>query len=175
MATAKAGEKKMIMLKSADGEEFEVEEAVAMESQTIRHMIEDDCADKGIPIPNINSKILSKVIEYCNKHAMAKTVDVSSGSTGVAASDTMAPAALAGDLKIWDAEFINVDPDTLFDLIKAASYLNIKGLLDLTCQTAADMISGKPPEEIRNFFKIQNDYLPEEEEKIRRENQWAFQ
>uniref|UniRef100_A0A453K338 SKP1 component dimerisation domain-containing protein n=1 Tax=Aegilops tauschii subsp. strangulata TaxID=200361 RepID=A0A453K338_AEGTS len=58
---------------------------------------------------------------------------------------------------------------------QAASYLNIKGLLDLTCQTTADMISGKPPEEIRNFFKIQNDYLPEEEEKIRRENQWAFQ
>uniref|UniRef100_A0A453K2L4 SKP1 component POZ domain-containing protein n=1 Tax=Aegilops tauschii subsp. strangulata TaxID=200361 RepID=A0A453K2L4_AEGTS len=89
-----------------------------MESQTIRHMIEDDCANKGIPIPNINSKALSKVIEYCNKHVMAKTVDVSSGSTGVAASDTMAPAALAGDLKIWDAEFINVDPDTHFDLIK---------------------------------------------------------
>ncbi|VAI28615.1 unnamed protein product [Triticum turgidum subsp. durum] len=175
MATAEAGEKKMIMLKSADGEEFEVEEAVTMESQTIRHMIEDDCVDKGIPIPNINSKVLSKVIEYCNKHVLAKTVDVSSGATCATASDTMAPAALAEDLKIWDAEFINVDPDTLFDLIKAASYLNIKGLLDLTCQTAADMISGKPPEEIRNFFNIQNDYLPEEEEKIRRENPWAFQ
>ncbi|MCP6508470.1 hypothetical protein NL478_27275, partial [Klebsiella pneumoniae] len=62
---AAEGEKKMITLKSSDGEEFEVEEAVAMESQTIRHMIEDDCADNGIPLPNVNSKILSKVIEYC--------------------------------------------------------------------------------------------------------------
>jgi hypothetical protein len=42
-----------------------------MESQTIRHMIEDDCADNGIPLPNVNSKILSKVIEYCNKHVHA--------------------------------------------------------------------------------------------------------
>uniref|UniRef100_A0A453MNC0 SKP1 component POZ domain-containing protein n=1 Tax=Aegilops tauschii subsp. strangulata TaxID=200361 RepID=A0A453MNC0_AEGTS len=62
----------MITLKSSDGEEFEVEEAVAMESQTIRHMIEDDCADNGIPLPNVNSKILSKVIEYCNKHVQRR-------------------------------------------------------------------------------------------------------
>ena len=45
------GEKKMVTLKSSDGQEFDVEEAVAMESQTIRHMIEDDCADNGIPLP----------------------------------------------------------------------------------------------------------------------------
>uniref|UniRef100_A0A453MV64 SKP1 component POZ domain-containing protein n=2 Tax=Aegilops tauschii subsp. strangulata TaxID=200361 RepID=A0A453MV64_AEGTS len=57
---AEEGEKKMITLKSSDGEEFQVEEAVAMESQTIRHMIEDDCADNGIPLPNVDSKILSR-------------------------------------------------------------------------------------------------------------------
>uniref|UniRef100_A0A453CR22 SKP1 component POZ domain-containing protein n=2 Tax=Aegilops tauschii TaxID=37682 RepID=A0A453CR22_AEGTS len=65
---AEEGEKKMITLKSSDGEEFPVEEAVAMESQTIRHMIEDDCADNNIPFPNVDSKFLSKVIEYCKKH-----------------------------------------------------------------------------------------------------------
>ena len=65
---AEEGEKKMITLKSSDGEEFQVEEAVAMESQTIRHMIEDDCADNGIPLPNVDSKVLSKVIEYYKKH-----------------------------------------------------------------------------------------------------------
>uniref|UniRef100_A0A453DFX1 SKP1 component POZ domain-containing protein n=1 Tax=Aegilops tauschii subsp. strangulata TaxID=200361 RepID=A0A453DFX1_AEGTS len=68
---AEEGEKKMITLKSSDGEEFQVEEAVAMESQTIRHMIEDDCADNGIPLPNVDSKILSKIIEYCKKHVQA--------------------------------------------------------------------------------------------------------
>ncbi|XP_044960440.1 SKP1-like protein 1 isoform X1 [Hordeum vulgare subsp. vulgare] len=175
MATAAADEKKMIMLKSSDGEEFEVEEAVSMASQTIRHMIEDDCADKRISIPNINSKILSKVIEYCNKHIPTKRADDTIGATGVVASHAVDPPALAKDLKIWDAEFMKVDHVTLFDLIHAARYLNIKELLDLTCQTAADMISGKTPEEIRNIFNIKNDYLPEEEEKIRRENQWAFQ
>ncbi|CAL4890588.1 unnamed protein product [Urochloa decumbens] len=166
MASAEA-EKKMITLRSSDGEEFEVEEAVAMESQTIRHMIEDDCADNGIPLPNVNSKILSKVIEYCNKHVhAAKPAD------DAAAAD--APAA-GEDLKNWDADFVKVDQATLFDLILAANYLNIKGLLDLTCQTVADMIKGKTPEEIRKTFNIKNDFTAEEEEEIRRENQWAFE
>uniref|UniRef100_N1R1D0 SKP1-like protein n=1 Tax=Aegilops tauschii TaxID=37682 RepID=N1R1D0_AEGTA len=158
-AAGEAGEKKMITLKSSDGEEFEVEEAVAMESQKIRHMIEDDCADNGIPLPNVNSKILSK------GHAAV---------AGAGASDA-APAAPAEDLKNWDAEFVKVDQATLFDLILAANYLNIKGLLDLTCQTVADMIKGKTPEEIRKTFNIKNDFTPEEEEEIRRENQWAFE
>jgi len=169
------GEKKMITLKSSDGEEFEVEEAVAMESQTIRHMIEDDCADNGIPLPNVNSKILSKVIEYCNKHVLANKP--AAGSDGAAADGSAAAAAPAPaeDLNNWDAEFVKVDQATLFDLILAANYLNIKGLLDLTCQTVADMIKGKTPEEIRKTFNIKNDFTPEEEEEIRRENQWAFE
>ncbi|PON53488.1 S-phase kinase-associated protein [Parasponia andersonii] len=151
---------KKIVLRSSDGESFEVDEAVALQSQTIKHMIEDDCADNGIPLPNVTSKILAKVIEYCKKH-----VDSTNPDERVADDD----------LKSWDAEFVKVDQATLFDLILAANYLNIKNLLDLTCQTVADMIKGKTPEEIRKTFNIKNDFTPEEEEEVRRENQWAFE
>jgi hypothetical protein len=41
-----------------------------------------------------------------------------------------------------------------WSLSQAANYLNIKGLLDLTCQTVAQMIKGKTPEEIRKTFNI---------------------
>ncbi|KAM3369566.1 hypothetical protein ACQJBY_017455 [Aegilops geniculata] len=173
---AEEGEKKMITLKSSDGEGFQVEEAVAMESQTIRHMIEDDCADNGIPLPNVDSKILSKVIEYCKKHVQASPKLADSSAAADASSTTStAAAAPAEDLKSFDDEFVKVDQATLFDLILAANYLNIKGLLDLTCQTVADMIKGKTPEEIRKTFNIKNDFTPEEEAEIRRENQWAFE
>ena len=151
-----------ITLKSSDGEVFEVDQAVALESQTIKHMIEDDCADNGIPLPNVTSKILSKVIEYCKKHVDAPAAE----DRAVTADD---------DLKTFDADFVKVDQATLFDLILAANYLNIKSLLDLTCQTVADMIKGKTPEEIRKTFNIKNDFTPEEEEEVRRENQWAFE
>ncbi|KAL9395128.1 hypothetical protein Peur_014413 [Populus x canadensis] len=150
------------ILKSSDGESFEVDEAVAVESQTIKHMIEDDCADNGIPLPNVTSKVLAKVIEYCKKHVESPKSDDR-------------PSSAADDLKAWDTEFVKVDQATLFDLILAANYLNIKNLLDLTCQRVADMIKGKTPEEIRKTFNIKNDFTPEEEEEVRRENQWAFE
>ena len=35
------------------------------------------------------------------------------------------------------------------------------------------MIKGKSPEEIRETFNIENDFTPEEEEEIRRENAWG--
>nr|GEX92369.1 SKP1-like protein 1A [Tanacetum cinerariifolium] len=69
----------------------------------------------------------------------------------------------------------NVIPSGHFVLPIAANYLNIKSLLDLTCQTVADMIKGKTPEEIRKTFNIKNDFSPEEEEEVRRENAWAFE
>ncbi|KAF8742588.1 hypothetical protein HU200_013592 [Digitaria exilis] len=56
----------------------------------------------------------------------------------------------------------------------AANYLDIKGLLDLTCQTVADMIKGKSPEEVRKTFNIVNDFTPEEEEEVRRENHYIM-
>jgi S-phase kinase-associated protein 1 len=57
--------------------------------------------------------------------------------------------------------------------LSAANFLDIKALLDVGCKTVANMIKGKSPEEIRKTFNIQNDFTPEEEEQIRRENEWA--
>jgi S-phase kinase-associated protein 1 len=154
---------KKITLKSFDGETFEIDEMVALEMQTIKAMIEDNCADDtGIPVPNVTGKILAKVIEYCNKH-----VEIPSSEEEKPRNED--------DLKAWDKDFVNVDQATLFELILAANYLNIKNLLDLTCQTVADMIKGNTPEEIRKLFNIENDFTPEEEEEVRRENQWAFE
>jgi S-phase kinase-associated protein 1 len=65
-------------------------------------MIEDDCTDNGISLPNVTSKILAKVIEYCKKHVKAV------GSEDKPNED---------DLKAWDADFVKVDQATLFDLI----------------------------------------------------------
>ncbi|KAL3634327.1 SKP1-like protein 1A [Castilleja foliolosa] len=162
VSTVENGSKK-IVLRSSDGELLEVEEAVAVESQTIKNMIEDGCADNVIPLHNVTGVILSKVIEYCKRH-----VDASAPKT----DDEPSPTAVSEEeIKVLFKD----DQDTLFDLILAAKYLNIKSLLDLTCQTVADMMKGKTPEEIRKMFNLKNDYTPEEEEEVRKKNKWAFE
>nr|GMD65762.1 SKP1-like protein 1A [Ipomoea batatas] len=146
----------MIILRSSDEEIFEVEESVALEMQTIKYMIDDECVDTVIPIANVTGKILAKVIEYCKSHAKAAKTS-------------------QDDLKDFDANFIKVDHQTLLDLIMAANFLNVKSLLDLTCQAVANLIENKTVEELRKNFNIQNDFTPEEEEEVRRENAWAFE
>jgi S-phase kinase-associated protein 1 len=69
--------------------------------------------------------------------------------------------------------FFQVDQGTLFELILAANYLDIKGLLEVTCKTVANMIKGKTPDEIRKTFNIKNDFTPAEEEQVRKENEWC--
>ena len=69
-------------------------------------------------------------------------------------------------------EFPEVNTQTLFDIILAANYLDIKDLLEITCQKVADMIRGKTPSEIRKIFGVENDFTPEEEEEIKKQNEW---
>jgi S-phase kinase-associated protein 1 len=109
---AAAGKEKMLTLRSSDGHEFEVSEAEAMESQTIKHMMDEGCADNGIPLPNVSSEILSKVIVFCKKHVEARAADAVDGE---ASSEPKKTAV--DDLMTFDAEFIKVDQATLFDLM----------------------------------------------------------
>ncbi|KAF5201685.1 Skp1-like protein [Thalictrum thalictroides] len=61
-------EKKLITLKTSNGIEFEVEEGVMLQSETIKHIIEDGCSENVIPLHNCNGKYLGLIIEYCKKH-----------------------------------------------------------------------------------------------------------
>lgn len=153
-----------VKLMSSDSQIFEVDSEVAKQSETVKSMMEEVGEEQTVPLPNVNSKILAKVIEYCDYHVKAEAKD----EGGKAAKSEE-------EVKTWDTEFCKVDQGTLFELILAANYLNIKSLLDLTCLTVANMIKGKTPEEIRKTFNIENDFTPEEEEEVRRENQWAFE
>ena len=154
-----------VKLQSSDEQEFEVPLEVAKMSVTIKNMLEDigEEAKAPIPLPNVTGKILDKVIQYCTHHV----------NDPAATTDERKDDKRTDDITPWDADFCKVDQATLFELILAANYLDIKPLLDLTCKTVANMIKGKTPEEIRKTFNIKNDFTPEEEAQVRRENEWC--
>ncbi|RIA99671.1 Skp1 family, dimerization domain-containing protein [Glomus cerebriforme] len=158
-----SNEQKKVKLTSSEGTEFQVERSVAERSVLLKNMLEDVGEnDMAIPLPNVNGPILTKVIDYCTHHRNdpVQTHDDDLKKT-------------SEDIDDWDAEFCKVDQGTLFELILAANYLDIKPLLDLTCKTVANMIKNKSPDEIRATFNIQNDFSPEEEEQVRKENEWC--
>ncbi len=51
--------------------------------------------------------------------------------------------------------------------------IRIKLIEDLCGLTAASMLKGKKPEEVRALFGLDGDFQPEEEEKIREDTKWA--
>merc|ERR1711920_154051 len=89
------------------------------------------------------------------------------------AEDSADVTLMSQDSRKWEEEYLKLDHPTLFQLILAANFLNCQTLLDLTCKNVADQIRGKTPEQIRNHFNIRNDFTPEEEEEVRKENAWC--
>ncbi|KAL6403738.1 putative SKP1-kinetochore protein complex CBF3, subunit D [Ilyonectria robusta] len=144
-----------VWLASNDSAIIEVDRTVAERSMLIKNMLEDVGdelmnVNNPIPIPNVNEAVLRKAQDD-ESDARKKTTDIEE----------------------WDQKFMQVDQEMLFEIILASNYLDIKPLLDVGCKTVANMIKGKSPEEIRKTFNITNDFTPEEEEQIRRENEWA--
>ncbi|KAJ4977458.1 hypothetical protein NE237_002564 [Protea cynaroides] len=172
-----------VFLRSSDGETFEIDEVVASASETLKNIIEDGGSVGVIPIPNVSSKILTKVIGYCKKH-IEDNESAKKSSNGVEKGKEILreydeeegkrEKVRVEELKKWEANYMDIDQKVLYHLMKAANYLEIKGLLDLTVEKAANMIRGKTPDQIREIFNIKNDFTPEEEKKIRQENAWAF-
>ncbi|XP_061361952.1 SKP1-like protein 11 [Gastrolobium bilobum] len=130
-----------IVVCSSDKEIVVVEEEVMLHSEVIKNMILDGCFNKiKIPMLNVDKKTLTKVIRYCFMHTYNK-------------NDHLKDA-----LKKWDAEFANVDPYTLYDLMMAAECLEIKSLHDLLLESIANTINEKSVEEICETFTIKNDF-----------------
>ncbi|OMO98348.1 SKP1 component [Corchorus capsularis] len=161
MATT-SDETKKITLRTADDQEFEVEEAIAMEFVTVKTFFDEnpDAAQEPMPLPNVSAKCLSGIIEYTKKRLEFR-------KRGSSADD---------EARTFDDEFVKArDNESLKEMILGANYLNIKDLLDMLNQAVADRIKNKSVEYVRKYFGIENDFPPEEEARLRAENAWAFE
>mmetsp|Transcript_931 Transcript_931/g.1205 ORF Transcript_931/g.1205 Transcript_931/m.1205 type:complete len:188 (+) Transcript_931:57-620(+) len=155
-----------LILKSQDKgcKGYPVQKKTAIMSTLVKTVVEGDKESTEIPLPNVKGSILRKVIAYMQYHTDTAPKEIEKPLKSANMSDVTTE---------WDAHFVDVPQDVLFELILAANYMDIKPLLELTCAKVASMIKGKTPEQIRKLFHIQNDFTPEEEEAVRAENKWA--
>ncbi|KAG2358760.1 Skp1 family, dimerization domain-containing protein [Suillus spraguei] len=156
----------MVRLVTSDNVEFVVDKEVVERSALIKDFTSEDVGE-SIPLANVSSAVLSKVIEYCEHHRgePLPSADPDQNQDEIRRRTT--------DISEWDQKFMIVDQEMLFELILAANYLDIKSLLDLGCKVVANMIKAKTPDEIHRFFNIVNEFTPEEEAQINKENEWA--
>ena len=143
---------------TSDGEVFEIDGKIAALSGLLVDFVnEDEDGDKGEPIPlaNVTSDVMKKVIEWAEHHKDDPTQEENEEERRT------------DDISAWDANFMKVDQGRMFELILAANYLKIDGLLELACDTVANMIKGKTPEEIRQTFKIKASSDNSQEQPVR--------
>ena len=130
---------------------------------------EDDEEDTQIPLTegsNIAFATLQWVAEWCTFHSTHPLSTIE--------KPLRSPQLSECGVQEWDEQFIDKPQEDVFNLIKAANFLDIQGLLDLACAKIASLIRGKSPEEIRQTFNITNDYTPEEEAAVLEENAWCL-
>lgn len=137
----------MIKLRSSDGVIFETDKEIAKTSGTIKHLIDTSGVDAYIPLPEVNSIILRKIIAWAEYHRDDPTP----------IEDNENKEKRTDDIITWDVEFLKTDQGTLFELLTAANYLDMRGLLEATCKTVANMIKGKKPEEICKTLKCKDE------------------
>ncbi|EFN66697.1 S-phase kinase-associated protein 1 [Camponotus floridanus] len=161
-----------VKLQDPYGETFEVDIEIIICSIIIRamlknlHIYEEEEEVGVVPLLNINPAILNKIIQryIYDKNGFPPPPEIKRARYEN-------EEYCADDIDSYYAEFVKAAESTCFDLILAANYLRIKDLinitdkivlLNITCQTVADMVKGKTSEEFRKPFNI-NDYIISEE------------
>lgn len=129
---------------------FEVSLDVARMSEVIAGQVGDDDSDdveQDFPCPKVDGEILKKVVDYCKHYKETEEMEkIDTPLRGETIEEIVQPK--------WYADYCNVERKTLFKLVAAANFLNIKPLLDLTCLAVSVSIKGKSVTELREIFNL---------------------
>ena len=108
-----------VTLVSNEGDTYDVEVAVATQSEVLKDLLTNlPDADDDIPLANVNTRTLIKVIEWCTHYRDVPAADEKDLDTE--------PVKRTDDMNTWDKAFLDVDPTMLYELVSAANYLNIE-------------------------------------------------
>lgn len=128
--------------------------------QDLAEMVnENDYID--IPPNTVNEQTMNTVVNYYLQYVDCKNLT-------------------EDNLMDWEIDFFNgIDGQTsiknLEPLLTSANFLNCSSLLNKGCKyIARNIIKNRSVEELRDYFGVENDFTPDEEEAIKREFSWAI-
>lgn len=144
---------KNLTLLSSENIKVNIDSKSAERSNLLKGLIQDYTEDTDIPMPEIKADILKKCVEYLIHYKDLEPKEI---------PKPLPSPNLLDVTDEWDVNFIGIDLDSVFDIINAANYLDIKSLLDLACSKIASTMKGKSAEEIRTIFNLENDLTEDE-------------
>ena len=109
----------------------------------------------------IKKAVMLKLVEYLKHHREHACSEIRTPLI----SDNLAECGATR----WDASFVNMDKEMLFDLTVAASYLDIPGLWFLLSAKAAIITNKKSADKLRKEFSMANDLPAAEEAELKRD------
>ncbi|KAL7712525.1 Skp1 protein [Entamoeba marina] len=130
-----------VILRSSDGKDFTLPEEAAKQSGLVESLMKDrESADEAVPILKVEGAVLEKVIEWLLFH---------------------------NEHPLMYPDFV-IEKDMLFEMLKAATFMNIDMLVEATAKTIAKNLIGKTVEQMREYLNEENDYTPEEIEELKK-------
>lgn len=144
-------ERTKVRLKSRDGRRFTLSKSEASCSNALKTMIEsfkgnNNSANECISLKLVDGLTLAQVVDWCKSHAGQEADEEASED---------------------DVRMLNSIPeDELFRLMQVANYLDVRSLLNASCQTIAKRWEGMKVEEIRKKYNIEADFTLEEEHQM---------
>lgn len=138
-----------VTLVSKEGTKFTMARKIALQSQLVKNAVdnEPDEDTHELVLKHIEADIVKRVVQWLTHH---------DGNPMKVLEKPLRSNDLKDLVDEFDATFADADDNqhTVFKLLLAANYMDIKDLLSLMCGKVATWIKGKTPEEIRTFFNV---------------------
>jgi S-phase kinase-associated protein 1 len=148
-----------------DGTKFIVKKSAITRCKTIESMLEEFPTESDIelPVSQVANKEMAKIIAFCEYHSTTPCSPLEKEHERKA--DIEQP---------WDDKFIEITFEEVLSLAKAADYLHNDDILQICGKKFAQTVSKyKTVEALREALGVKNDFTPQEEEQINRENSWV--
>ena len=137
-------EVRMIVLLSSDKQRFRIALRCAIISRLIKEVIESDKSADEVPV-NVSGKALSCIVKYMEVH---KGVDMKAIETPIK-HKTM--AEICGSERKWEAQWIDKISKhrrNFYEILHAANYLDIPGIISLGVCRLASWLKYCPNEDV---------------------------